>query len=111
MIRECYLMKLLPGQAREYKKRHDEIWPELERAMKEAGMVECVICLDEASDTLFCVETFRDHNATSSLAENSIVHKWWDYLADIMETQLDHSPKCWPLREMYYYENDEQAQT
>jgi L-rhamnose mutarotase len=35
--RLCITFEIAPGTEEEYKKRHDEIWPELVAAIKEAG--------------------------------------------------------------------------
>lgn len=37
MARMCFMFEIFEGQEDEYKKRHDEIWPELVTAIKEAG--------------------------------------------------------------------------
>jgi L-rhamnose mutarotase len=31
-----------------------------------------------------------------------VVRTWWDSMADIMETNPDHSPVCVPLPEMFH---------
>ena len=40
MKKLAFKMKLLPGFEEEYKKRHDEIRPELKRLHKESGVSE-----------------------------------------------------------------------
>jgi L-rhamnose mutarotase len=35
--RVCFSFEIHPGTEAEYKKRHDEIWPELVKAIKDAG--------------------------------------------------------------------------
>ena len=40
MIRNAFKMKLKPGTVEEYKKRHDEIWPELSNAHSDAGIFD-----------------------------------------------------------------------
>ena len=37
MIRNAFKMKLKPGVVAEYKKRHDEIWPELAKGQLKPG--------------------------------------------------------------------------
>jgi L-rhamnose mutarotase len=36
----AFKMQLFPGFEAEYRKRHDEIWPELVALLKEAGISE-----------------------------------------------------------------------
>src|SRR5438876_12285775 len=38
MERICFTFAIKPGTEDEYKKRHDEIWPELVEAIQEAGI-------------------------------------------------------------------------
>src|SRR5258708_39469144 len=37
MERTCFTFEIYPGMEAEYKKRHDEIWPELVEAIRELG--------------------------------------------------------------------------
>ena len=56
MQRSAFAMKLRPGFEAEYKKRHDEIWPELARKLQDAGVSDYSIYLDPESLTLFAVQ-------------------------------------------------------
>ncbi len=104
MERVAFKMKLKPGCAVEYKKRHDEIWPELEAAISEAGVYDYSIFLDEETNTLFAVQKQRDGYQDEALASHPIVQKWWTYMADIMETHPDHSPVTTSLKEVFHLE-------
>jgi L-rhamnose mutarotase len=95
-------MKLKPGFEAEYKKRHEEIWPELSRALREAGVSDFSIFLDEKTLTLFAFRKIGDDNKFATLPQLPIVRKWWDYMAPIMEVNLDNSPKEWPLKEVFH---------
>ena len=59
-IRVAFKMKLFPGFEAEYKKRHDEIWPELVQLLKEAGISDYSIFLDEETNSLFGVLKITD---------------------------------------------------
>lgn len=95
-------MKLFPGFADEYKKRHDEIWPGIELLLKENGISEYSIFLDEETDSLFAVMNAADENLLDQLPYNSIMQQWWQYMSDIMETNPDNSPVSNPLKEVFY---------
>ena len=43
----AFKMELQPGQRELYQKRHDEIWPELVDLLKDAGISDYSIFLDE----------------------------------------------------------------
>ena len=95
-------MKLKKGCEAEYKKRHDEIWPELDALLKKAGVSDYSIFLDEESGILFAVQKLTDDNTAGSLPEKEIMGRWWDYMADIMDVNPDNSPVCIPLKEVFH---------
>lgn len=97
----AFKMKLFPGFKDEYKKRHDEIWPELSKLLKENGVSDYTIFLDEETDILFAVQQ-QNGNSSQDLGTTEIVKKWWAYMADIMETNPDNSPVTTPLTEVFH---------
>lgn len=104
MLRNAFIMKLKPGVVEEYKKRHDEIWPELATEISAAGVSDYAIFLDEATLTLFAVQKLTDNNTAALLPQTAIVKKWWAYMSPLMETNPDNSPMVKPLREVFYLE-------
>ena len=102
MQRIAFRMKLKPGTSAEYKKRHDEIWPELAAELKAAGISDYSIFLDEETLTLFAVQTLDDNNSADALPNTAIVRKWWDYMAPLMEVHPDNSPVVRPLNEVFH---------
>jgi L-rhamnose mutarotase len=102
MTRAAFKMKLKKGYEEEYKKRHDEIWPELSKAISDAGIYDYSIYLDEETLALFAFHKTTDGDTADSLAELPIVRKWWDYMADIMDVNPDNSPVAVPLREVFH---------
>jgi L-rhamnose mutarotase len=102
MTRHAFTMQLKPGNVAEYKRRHDEIWPELSRVLREAGVSDYSIFLDETTLTLFAVQKLAHGNTASLLPRHPVVHKWWESMAPLMETNPDHSPVCGKLREVFH---------
>ncbi|MBI5396914.1 MAG: L-rhamnose mutarotase [Verrucomicrobia bacterium] len=102
MKRYAFKMKLKPGFAAEYKKRHDEIWAELSRKLAAAGVSDYSIFLDAETNTLFAVQKLSDNHTADRLPADPVVRKWWAFMADIMETHPDHSPVCVPLAEVFH---------
>ena len=102
MKRVGFAMKLLPGTEAEYRKRHDEIWPELVKELQAAGVRDYVIYLDPRTLTLYASQKLTEHNTADQLAQTQIVKKWWAYMADLMETNPDRSPVEYELEEMFY---------
>jgi len=101
MQRFAFKMKLKPGFEAEYQKRHQEIWPELVQLLKEAGVSDYSIFLDEETNTLFAVQK-QSGQSSQDLGSTAIVQKWWAYMADLMDTNPDNSPVSIPLKELFY---------
>ena len=104
MRRSSFKMKLKPGFEKEYKKRHDEIWPELSQKLTSAGVYDYSIFLDEETLTLFAVQKLTDDHTSDRLPQDPVVRKWWDYMADIMEVNDDNSPVAIPLVEVFHHD-------
>jgi L-rhamnose mutarotase len=102
MTRSSFKMKVNKGCEKEYKKRHDEIWPELSIELKKAGVSDYSIYLDEETGFLFAVQKLSENNTSEELSSTPIVRKWWDFMSDIMEVNPDNSPKVWPLKEVFH---------
>lgn len=104
MKRLAFKMQLKPGQKSAYQKRHQEIWPALKDLLKEAGISEYSIFLDEETHTLFAFQKVEGKAGSQDLSANPIVQKWWTFMADIMEVNADNSPISVPLDEVFYLE-------
>lgn len=97
-------MKLYPGFREEYKKRHDQIWPELKEMLKREGICNYSIFLDEETNILFAYQEQSGDSSSQDLGSTEIVKKWWKYMADIMETNPDNSPVTVPLEQVFFME-------
>lgn len=102
MAKLAFKMKLKPGCKEEYKRRHAAIWPELEKLLRDSGVRDYSIFLDEETGTLFAVQYQDGETSSQGLGDNPVVRKWWAYMADIMETNPDDSPVSIPLKEVFH---------
>jgi L-rhamnose mutarotase len=118
----AFRMKLKPGAAEEYRRRHDAIWPELVSVLREAGIYDYSIFLDPESLNLFAVLKQAPNDRRDSLPMHPVMQRWWTYMADLMVTsdegnesdggdERDGSdagkkasvrPKEWPLELMFH---------
>lgn len=101
-MNHAFRMQLKPGNVAEYKKRHDEIWPELAKLLTEAGIHDYSIFLDEETLHLFAVLKLREPNQRESLPSHPLMRKWWDYMKDLMLTHPDGRPMEWPLIPVFH---------
>jgi len=102
MTRVAFKMKLYKGNEEEYRKRHDQLWPELEALLKQAGISDYSIFLDSETNFLFGVLKASDPAALDDLPSKPVMQKWWAYMKDIMESNPDNSPVSTPLKEVFY---------
>lgn len=102
MTIHAFRMQLKPGVVDEYKRRHDEIWPELADAITAAGIYDYSIFLDEETLSLFAVLKLREPNLRDTLPEAPVMRRWWDHMAPLMEVQPDNRPVEWPLVPLFH---------
>lgn len=97
-----FKMKLYPGQVDEYKKRHDQLWPEMKEMIYEYGGKNYTIFFDEETLTLFGYIEIENEELWRKSADTEINRKWWDFMADIMETNPDNSPVSTDLYQVFH---------
>jgi L-rhamnose mutarotase len=98
-MRVAWVMKLKPGNEAIYRKKHDEIWPELLELMKRDGIRNYSIYRHGL--TLFAYLE-RDEPASASKSVDPIVWRWWEMMAPYMATNADFSPVQEPVEEMFH---------
>ncbi len=104
MKRLAFAMQLNPGQEAEYRRRHDEIWPELTAELKAAGVSDYSIFLDKRTLTLFGVLKLDANHYFDDLPLKPVMQRWWAYMADIMQSHPDNRPVSAPLDEVFHME-------
>ncbi len=102
MKREAFKMYLKPGMEAEYQKRHAAIWPEIVKMLKDGGVFDYSIYWDKETNILFAFQKTEGDGGSQDMGTNPICQKWWDYMADIMDTNPDNSPVSIPLKEMFH---------
>jgi L-rhamnose mutarotase len=97
----AFRMILKPGHAAEYRRRHDAIWPELATALRDAGVHDYRIFLDEETNLLFAVMRRDEGHRLAALRDSALMRRWWNMMADIMEVETDRAPKERPLQPVF----------
>jgi len=100
-MKVAFKMKLKPGFEQEYQKRHNEIWSELSALLKQNGISDYTIFLDEETNILFAVQQ-QSGQSSQDLGQTEIVQKWWAYMADLMDVNADKSPVSVPLKQVFH---------
>ena len=102
MIRKAFRMAVNPQEAVEYERRHSPIWPELQQVLREHGVHEYSIFLDETDGSLFGYVEIEDEARWDAIAQTPVCRRWWTHMRDIMPTNPDDSPRSVPLREVFH---------
>lgn len=102
MKRIAFKMQLNTGAEDEYKKRHNELWPELQKLLTSKGIWDYTIFWDETTNDLFGILKVENEALLEELQHHPVMQKWWDYMKDIMKTNPDNSPVNRPLKEVFY---------
>ena len=102
MEKYAFKMRLNPGMEAEYRRRHDEIWPELVTLLQEAGIRDYSIHLDPETSILFGVLWRREDHGMAALPEQPVMKCWWAHMADIMETHANDEPVAVPLVPVFH---------
>ena len=99
----AFRMVLNPGMREEYERRHAQIWPELVDALHNAGVRDYRIFFDRGLATIFSpCSRARPNHTMDALPQLDVMRKWWDYMADIMQTAPDHTPLQQPLEPVFH---------
>ena len=101
-IRKSFCMKLISGNENEYKRRHDELWPDLKETLKVHGVHNYFISFSKDTNQLFAYAEIENEELWASISNTSICKRWWDYMSDIMETNDDNSPVATELTELFF---------
>ena len=84
----AWVLEVRPGYEEEYKKRHEEIWPEMIQMLKESGVRNYSI-FRHGLTLLGYFETDNLKNTISSINQSEINRKWGEYMAPIMKIEID----------------------
>ncbi len=102
MEKHAFKMRLSPGMQDEYKRRHDDIWPELVDLLRQAGVSDYSIHLDPETNILFGVLWRTEPHDMDNLPASAVMQSWWAHMADIMETDDSGAPVAIPLEPMFF---------
>lgn len=102
LLRKAFVMAVFPDQHAEYERRHNPIWQELEATLKEHGVSNYSIFLDEETSRLFGYAEIESEAQWEAIAQTDVCQRWWRYMREIMPSNPDSSPQSKPLREVFH---------
>ena len=101
-IRKAFVMSVNPGAEAEYERRHQPIWPDLEKTLLEHGVRTYSIFLHPEARQLFAYVEFTSAAQWESIARTEICQRWWAHMREIMPTKPENSPASTELREVFH---------
>ena len=104
MIRKAFVMQVHQGRVEEYRRRHDEVWPELVAVLQDAGVLAYSIFFHSETLQLFAYVEIENEERWDAIANTAVCRRWWAYMRDIMETNPDSSPRSIHLQEVFRFD-------
>jgi L-rhamnose mutarotase len=104
MIRCAFTMRLKPGAIEEYRRHHDEVWPELVAEIERSGIAS--ITTFRSGDNLFLFSEIRDPEAWDRLWRSEIHLKWAEVMQPLMHLTPDMTVDAGQLEEIFHLETD-----
>ena len=102
MDRMAWRGRVKPGRKAEYIRRHNEIWPELKRVLKEAGICNYTVFCE--GDDLFgyyeCEKGLAFAEKTQ--ADSDVVDRWNEYMQDVLDLEMDAQTGAQPKLETVF---------
>ena len=102
MERLCFTFEIKPGTEAEYKKRHDEIWPELVEAIKDAGYSN--YSLFRRGTTIYAyAEVEPDvETANAKLGPSEVNRRWSEWFRDVIVSLTDENGQLYRAEEVWH---------
>jgi len=101
-IRKAFVMSVNDGAEEEYEKRHNPIWPELEKVLEDHGVSNYSIFLHPETRQLFGYAEIESEEQWAAIASTEVCQNWWKHMGDVMPSNADHSPVSTQLREVFH---------
>lgn len=92
----AWIAGVRPGFESEYKRRHDQIWPELVQSIRDAGLSHYHI-FRHGSDLIGSFETDDLAAALRHLTTADVNRRWGEFMAPIMVRRTDPATGYLPL--------------
>jgi L-rhamnose mutarotase len=102
MIRKAFVMSVNPGSEQEYARRHSPIWDDLQKVLKDHGVSNYSIFLDQSTNQLFAYAEIASEDLWAKIAETDECRRWWAFMSDVMPANADNSPVSNDLVEVFH---------
>ncbi|PWL98585.1 MAG: L-rhamnose mutarotase [Clostridiales bacterium] len=106
MERYAWRAQLLPGMLEEYKRRHENLWPEMKEVLASAGIRNYTIW-NSGNELFGYYECDSIEMASRVQAESPIVKRWDEYMKDVMRMEPDPVTGAQPrMTQVFLFEGE-----
>ena len=104
MQRICFLLKVKPDRLEEYKRHHDQVWPEMLQALRETGWHNYSLFLREDGLLVGYCETPDFESAVAGMQNYEVNQRWQELMAPFFENPAgEKADKAMqPLEEVFH---------
>jgi L-rhamnose mutarotase len=102
MERACFRFRLKPGAEAEYRRRHDEIWPEMLQALRDCGIANYTIFRDGDSLIAFAQCQPDARTAFAAMAATEVDARWSTSMEPLIEGLTDADGNLHYATEMWH---------
>lgn len=100
-MRAAFILKLKPGGLEEYKRLHEEIWPELVVELASHGIEQITLFVGEKG-ALFLSSEVKSEGAWERVWDTDIHMRWGERLKSCLELTEDGTPASEELTEIWH---------
>ncbi len=105
MERLCFTFDIRPGTEAEYKKRHDEIWPDLAEAIRDAGFSNYT-CFRRGLQVIYYGEFEPDAaTAFAKLNSHEVTRRWGKWFEEIIVSLVDDDGNLFLFEEVWHLDD------
>jgi len=102
MIRSAFTLKVKLGKLAEYRKYHDEIWPELVAEIKRSGIKSMTSF--ERDSTVFYFSETESADSWERLWNSEVHQRWAKLMGPLIEMRPDGKVDSASLMEIFHLE-------
>lgn len=101
-MRFCFTFEIRPGTEAEYKRRHDEIWPELVEVIKGAGVSNYSLFRRGTQITAYCECEPDVETAFAKIGASEANDRWSEYFQDVIVSLTDENGDLMVAEEVWH---------
>jgi L-rhamnose mutarotase len=90
--RVCFLSRVRPDRLDEYRRRHEQVWPEMSSALRDCGWSNYSLFLTTDGLLVGYLETDDFEAARLAMARTSVNERWQAEMKQFFDDETDQRP-------------------